>query len=124
VVTRLTPSVMRSLIAVVVTAVLTGCATAALTPMNRLGELKPGVSTKIDVERILGPRHGEGGASFPAGTRPATARYEIWYYVDYQKKEVTSDVKAILPRMLLVFFDRDVFHGFMWFDLIGAKPRR
>ncbi len=115
---------MRSLIAVAVAAVLTGCATAALTPMSRLEELKPGISTKVDVERILGPRHGVGGASFPAGARPAAARYEVWYYVDYQTKEVTRDVKAILPRMLLVFFDRDIFNGFMWFDLIGAKPQR
>ncbi len=116
---------MRWLLIVMAAAtLLAGCATTALTPVNRLGELKPGMSTKADVERVLGPRDGLGGAAFPAGTRPAAAHYEIWYYINYQKKSVDREVYTVLPRMLFVFFDKDVFKGFWWFDLIGAEARR
>jgi len=99
-----------------------GCTTASRIPINGLDELAPGRSTKADVERVLGPRAGEGGASFPTEAQPAKPRYEIWYYVDWQKKNVSREVYVMLPRMLLVFFDADTFNGFMWFDLGGAEP--
>jgi hypothetical protein len=118
-------AVMRWLAAMAAAVVLAGCApTTPLTPVNRLGELKPGISTKVDVERVLGARDGVGGAAFPPGTRPAAASYEIWYYVNYQKKSVDREVYTVLPRVLLVFFEKDVFSGVMWFDLLGAEATR
>ncbi len=115
----------RWLVAALATLLLGGCApTTALTPVDLLGELKPGVSTKVDVEHVLGVRDGIGGAAFPPGTQPAAARYEVWYYVNYQKKSVDRDVYAVLPRVLLVFFEQGAFTGYMWFDLLGAPTRR
>ena len=95
---------MHLLAAMAATLVLAGCApTTPLTPVNRLGELSPGVSTKVDVERVLGARDGVGGAAFPPMTRPAAASYEIWYYVNYQKEERGS---------------RGVHDGYLWFSSI------
>ena len=109
----------------VVTLSLAGCAsTTTMAPVNRLGELTPGVSTKVDVETILGVRDGIGGAAFPPATQPAAAHYEVWYYLKYQQKSVDQDVYAVLPRVLLVFFEKDAFTGYMWFDLLGAPTRR
>ena len=116
---------MRRLSATIAVLCLAGCAsTARLTPVNRLGELQPGVSTKADVERVLGARDGVGGAAFPAVTQPAAASYEIWYYIKTQKKSVDREVDGLVPRILLVFFDKDAYRGYMWFDLTGAPMRR
>jgi len=116
---------MRRLGATIAVLFLAGCAsTPPLTPVNRLVELQPGVSTKADVERVLGTRDGVGGAAFPSGTEPAAASYEIWYYIKTQKKKVDRDVYGLVPRVLLVFFDKDAYRGYMWFDLTGAPMGR
>ncbi len=115
---------IRWLAAILATSFLAGCAAIALTPVNRLGDLQPGVSTKADVERVLGTRDGVGGAAFPPGTQPATANYEVWYYLNTQKKKVDRDVYGFVPRVLLVFFEQDAFKGYMWFDLVDAPMRR
>lgn len=114
----------RWLVALLVASVLAGCAASALTPVNRLADLQPGVSTRADVERVLGTRDGIGAAAFPPGTQPASASYEVWYYLNTQKKRVDRDVYGLVPRVLLVFFEKDAFKGYMWFDLVDAPMRR
>ena len=113
---------MRALVLAVVALVAAGCTTAPRIPVNRLEELSVGRSTKTDVERLLGRRQGEGGVSFSVDTRPSKPQYEVWYYVDWEKKSVSNEVYVSLPRVLLVFFDADTYQGFTWFDLTGTPP--
>jgi hypothetical protein len=63
-----------------------GCATtrpttASFREMNRLEtELKRGVSTKADAQKLLGPPAGTGTAVFPTDPRPR----EVWSYPDIE----------------------------------------
>ena len=77
--------------------------------------LKRGVSTKADVQRLLGVPNGTGAAAFPTLRRET---FEIWYYEDIE----TTDTKAVgavleiqmLQQIMLVFFNNGVFDGYMW----------
>jgi len=88
--------------------------------------LQRGVSTRADVERLLGPPHGTGAAAFPVdpGLR------EIWFYRDVDAsvlQEATSPGfhLEIQVQTLLVFFNQGIFDGCMWFSgpLKGTAAR-
>lgn len=83
-------------------------------------QLVRGVSTKADVQKLLGIPSGSGEAILPGyGDKAATLEpYQIWYYEDIETGEMTSKdgVMNITLRnqILLVFFKEDKFHGFFW----------
>jgi len=87
-------------------------------PTSELEEvLRRGVSSRADVEELLGQPNGTGSLMFPEQHR---AR-EIWFY---ERVEVKSVRNALVMQqdVLLVFFRHDVYDGFMWFsDAAGAS---
>jgi len=78
-------------------------------------ELKKGVSTKMDVQRILGAPQGFGGAVFPV----TKEEHEIWFYQNIKVDNIKSQPNYITmdmnQKVLLVFFTRGLFDGFLWF---------
>ena len=78
-------------------------------------ELKKGVSTKMDVQRILGAPQGFGGAVFPV----TAEEHEIWFYqnivYDNIKSQQTYTSLDMNQKVLLVFFTRNLFDGFLWY---------
>jgi hypothetical protein len=100
----------------------TGCATTVATgpfpAVQRIEtELKRGASTKLDVRRVLGPPNGTGSAILPTDPRPR----EVWFYFDSQAKKLKLSGAGgaeiqLRQQILLVFFERGVFDGFMWYS--------
>lgn len=83
-------------------------------------QLKRGVSTKGDVQRMLGIPNGAGGALLPGYGNKSTVvePYQIWYYEDIE----TTDVKSgeggmnitLRQQILVVYFKGEIFHGYFW----------
>jgi len=93
-----------------------GVTTGAFTQTGRIEtELKRGISTKMDVQRVLGAPKGTGSAVLPLDPRPR----ELWIYQDMKITELHSEGQGVLRgetrlQFLLVFFREGVFDGFMW----------
>ncbi len=109
--------------------VTTGCTTkvttGAFTQTVRIdNELKRGVSTKMDVQRVLGTPKGSGSAVLPTDPRPR----EVWYYDDIELTDMQSQAGMIRAKVrqqiLLVFFEKGVFDGFMWWSNAGEAKGR
>ncbi len=104
---------------------LAGCAPGAMTTgpfmqTNRIDtELRRGVSTKADVERVLGKPNGTGGTLMPlTQTKPG----DVWVYYNSEtgtpriSRGATIKVEIdTRDQMIMVFFDGDIFDGYMWF---------
>jgi outer membrane protein assembly factor BamE (lipoprotein component of BamABCDE complex) len=79
-------------------------------------KLKKGVSTKMDVQRVLGSPQGLGGAVFPV----AAEQHEVWYYQNIQVDNFVSNQSYITmdmhQKVLLVFFSKGIFDGFLGFS--------
>ncbi len=75
---------------------------------NSLTSLKQQVSTKGDVLNILGPPRGYGRMQ----PYQFTGEYDLWLY-EFYETNTTGEVKI---KMLLVFFDKEKFDGYMWFS--------
>jgi hypothetical protein len=83
-------------------------------------QFKRGVSTKGDVQRVLGIPNGAGGALLPGFGDKSTVvePYQIWYYEDIE----TTDVKSgevgmnitLRQQILAVYFKGEIFHGYFW----------
>ena len=90
-----------------------GCAqqtvkTQALTKLDRLEtDLKRGVSKKPDVLFLLGEPDGSGGALFPT----ASSSHEVWYY-----EATRVSLKGLSQKILLIYFNGDLFDGYQWFS--------
>jgi hypothetical protein len=69
-------------------------------------QLHRGVSTKADVQTILGVPNGPGSWLLPA-LDPAPR--EIWYYEDMS---VTGTTLSL--QMIFVFFKGNVYDGYLW----------
>jgi hypothetical protein len=107
---------------------MAGCATkvkvttGVFPPVGTLEkEIQRGISTKMDVRRLLGAPNGFGSAVFPTDPH---AR-EIWYYDDIEMTDFKSEAGGVLrvnvrQQILLVFFKNGVFDGFMWFSNSGT----
>ena len=125
--------------ALIVGTLAAGCAaekltTGAFREVNRLEtELKRGVSTKADIERVLGAPNGSGHAVLPRDPRPR----EVWYYEDTEitgskslgyRRELGAEFDLIMrdirQRVLLVFFEKEVFDGFMWYSTVGPAVEK
>ena len=106
---------------------LNGCTaptvtTGAFREVNRLeGELRRGVSTKMEVQRALGVPKGFGNTILPTDPRPR----EVWYYEDVEVVGTQFESGGILranmrQQIRLVFFDKGVFDGYMLFSTEGT----
>jgi outer membrane protein assembly factor BamE (lipoprotein component of BamABCDE complex) len=111
-------------LAILVGSLVAGCAaqatTGAFTQTSRIeSELKQGISTKMDVQRVLGTPKGSGSAVFPIDPRPR----EVWYYQDIEMTDATSEAGIfrvnVRQQILLVFFEKGVFDGFTWWSNAG-----
>jgi hypothetical protein len=77
-------------------------------------ELRPKASTMDDVRRILGPPEAVGSAMLPVHASPRA----LWYYA-YAEGSL-SDARQ---QVLLVFFDHNLYDGYMWYSsLPGTGP--
>jgi len=111
-------------------ALVAGCTTkvttGAFTQVGRLEtDLRRGVSTKMDVRRVLGAPKGFGGSALPTDPKPR----EVWFYDDIELTDLKSDVSGVYrvsmrQQILLVFFDKEVFDGFMWVSNAGVATRQ
>jgi hypothetical protein len=106
---------------------MTGCApvtvtTGAFTHVGKLEtELKRGVSRKVDVQRALGAPNGFGQSILPTDPRPR----EVWYYDDIEMIDAQAEpggyIRAnVRQQVLLVFFEKEVLDGYMWFTNITS----
>jgi hypothetical protein len=109
-----------------------GCAsTISLTSSNQKlnltvleTELKRGVSTSADVERLLGKPVGVGSAVLP--TLTSIDPQVVWFYdkidfnilMNWQSERVTLDTRQ---NGALIFFQGNVLDGFMWFSDTGSE---
>jgi len=82
--------------------------------------LKRGVSTKADVEQLLGQPTGRGGALLP----PSHVGYEAWLYESVQGgAEMKSErgqtpglaTMSLRQQIVLIFFKDGLYHGYLWF---------
>ena len=100
----------------------TGCVqdfrSGAFTAVDQLeSALKRGQSTKADVQRLLGSPNGSGSALFPTQAQPR----EVWFYQDVEVIDAKPQGVGVMrlvdrQQILLVFFDKEVFDGFMWYS--------
>lgn len=96
--------------------------TGAFTQVGRLeNELQRGVSTKMDVRRVLGAPKGSGSAVLPTNPKPR----EVWFYDDIEVTGMKGEGGGVIrvnvrQQILLVFFEREIFDGFMWFSNAGV----
>ncbi len=99
----------------------TGATTGAFVPVQRIEqELRRGVSSKSDVQRVLGTPKGYGSMVFPQDLR----NLEVWYYEDIAltKAQAVGDhvIRVDMrQQILLVTFDGSVLDGFVWFTNAG-----
>ncbi len=92
-----------------------GCAPASMKlgvepEVDRLGTLQLGSSDKAQVREVLGEPQGEGASRMPDFPGLRT----VWAY-DYTE----TQGQRIGGTLLLVFFDGDVYDGYLWFDATG-----
>ena len=80
-----------------------------------LTQLRRGVSSKADVQKLLGVPNGHGAALFrnaPGGPR------EIWYYEDVEATDAAARNDVITMKLrqqiVAIFFKGDVFDGYLW----------
>jgi hypothetical protein len=117
-------------LAVFLCQLLFGCAspkvtTGAFTNVSNMDtQLERGVSTKMEVQRLLGAPNGFGSAVVPTDPTPR----EVWYYedlevTDYKSLEgiFTMDMRQ---QILLIFFEKGVFDGYMWTSNAGKVQGR
>jgi len=77
-------------------------------------ELKAGVSTKEDVQALLGKPNGDGGAVLPTGHIPN----DVWFYNLIEASAQSSggaNRMDVQMEVLLIFFNQEVYDGHMWF---------
>jgi SmpA / OmlA family len=100
------------LVALVVTLSVAGCGTlkfGTLPKTEALGSLRPGSSTQDDVLEALGKPPGKGVLRVLPDLKPRT----IWAY-EYEEAEGTKSRQ----KVLLVYFDGEVFDGYLWFSSV------
>lgn len=103
------------MVAVLSTGCPTKITTGAFVELSRLeAELRRGVSTKMDVQRVLGAPNGFGNAIFPDDPAPL----EVWYYEDVEATDIKFEGRLVHMNMrqeiLIILFKKGVFDGFLW----------
>jgi hypothetical protein len=95
-----------------------GVGTGPFTQVGRIQtDLQRGVSTKLDVQRVLGTPKGTGSTVLALDPRPR----EIWYYSDIELTQIRNEGQGVLlgevrQQVVLVFFREGVLDGFMWWS--------
>ena len=110
-------STARLALVAVLAAVLSACYSAwggFWPPVERLGELRPGVSSRDDVEALLGTPVGHGMARFTAEGSPR----EIWVYT---RAGYPGSGTTLRHAQLLVFLEDGRYDGHFW-TIIGRPP--
>ena len=116
-------------LAVFLCLLLLGCATKATTGAftnvsNMDQQLKRGVSTKMEVQRLLGAPNGFGSSVLPTDPRSR----EVWYYEDIEGTDYKSEEGIVTMNMrqqiLLIFFEKGVLDGYMWTSNSGKGEVR
>jgi hypothetical protein len=116
-------------LAVFLCQLLLGCApkvtTGAFTNVSAMDQqLKRGVSTKMEVQRLLGAPNGFGSSVVPTDPTPR----EVWYYEDIEGTDYKSEEAIITMNMrqqiLLIFFHKGVLDGYMWTSNAGKVEGR
>jgi hypothetical protein len=74
--------------------------------VENLASLQPGVSTTENILLSLGEPRGSGKVKFTPDMEPRS----IWYY-----EYVESSGKKASLKFLLVFVDKDIYDGHLWF---------
>ena len=85
-------------------------------------QLKRGVSTKADAQRLLGVPNGMGHGDMEPFSNVVAALgqgpREIWYYEDLEVTDMKSEAGVIKmnlrQQILLVFFKGEFFDGYLW----------
>ncbi len=82
-------------------------------PVDKLETvLKRGESTKEDVRQLFGAPNGYGEAELPADTKTR----EVWCYKDVGRSySGNAQVVNTHRQTLLLFFNREVLDGYLWF---------
>ena len=99
--------------------------TGAFVNVNRLDtDLQRGVSTKMDVQRVLGAPKGMGGAIVPV----YRMHRELWYYEDIEMKDMKK-VEGVFKvnmrqQVLFITFDKGVYDGYFWFTNVSEYKAR
>jgi hypothetical protein len=89
-------------------------------------DLRRGVSTKMDVQKVLGIPNGFGGAFLPTDPiRGNFQTFEVWFYDDIEITGAQSEgggiIRANLRQQILqVFFKESFFDGFFWSSNSGV----
>jgi hypothetical protein len=89
-------------------------------------QLKRGVSTKADVQRVLGVPNGSGGALLPGfgANAEQVDSYQLWYFEDIEITDIKQMDEVMTMKMrqqiLAVFFKGEVFHGYFWTSNAGT----
>ncbi len=98
---------------------LAGCAPTleygSMPKTDRLDTLKTGVSTDADVRLALGEPRGYGKGQLD----PNFGLRDIWFY-EYTK----AKGKKIELDILLVFFNKEAYDGYLWFSSTELIERR
>lgn len=112
-------SIVLCMVLLFLTSILGGCAPTikygSQPRINKLETLIVGESNKVDVRQSLGEPRGYGAARFSSVPKLA----EIWFYEYYVSKGSKTSLS-----LLLVFFDKDLYEGHIWFSgtqLIGTS---
>ena len=87
-------------------------------------ELRRGVSTKTDVQKLLGIPSGTGQLNWmlPPGESPpplGAGPRNIWFYNDITATDMEQSEDGVITmksrmQILLVFFKGDLFDGYLW----------
>jgi hypothetical protein len=87
--------------------------TSLLESSLRLGE-----STRADVLAVLGEPMGRGMARMPVDPRPNAGAMWSYYYEEDLVRDILSQQASGESRriFLFVFFDGDIYDGYMWFS--------
>ena len=118
---------LNTCVAVVGLAGVAGCTAAQVTTgafvqVGRIEtELKRGVSTKMDVQRLLGAPKGIGATVLPTDSRPR----EVWYYEDVAITDIKGEGPGVMrassrQQIILIMFNRENFDGFVWYAGSGT----
>lgn len=106
---------MRALVILMLT-LLVGCMSMGTTGnpirVDPLSRMEVGVSSKGQVQSLLGEPNGIGGSRLGS----ESPMQEIWFYHHLIFKV------PVKQEVLLVFFENDLYHGHFWFSsLVGME---
>jgi len=95
--------------------------TGPFTRVDRIEkDLRRRVSTKSDVEKVLGKPNGFGTSILPTESVP----HDVWFYQDVAITDTKTEPGGVIraeqrQQILLLFFTGETYDGFLWFTTEG-----